>query len=254
MRRTVLCTLLSLMCFCPSHAQTDVPGQNTNCHDYVDMGLSVLWATCNVGATRPHELGNYYAWGEINPKNKFKPGNYKYYKLSVFKNPNLFGGGLEKYEVSKYGISNNEYDSVFDKFNDGKMVLERVDDVASVEYGHGWSLPSIQDYEELFENCKCDRVTIDGINCIRLTSNISGYENNYVIFPISGAMSHSSLTDKNKDKGKIWDNQLLYWTSCLSKDLNSKHAVALHANEKNEIDYWNLFRFYGLPVRAIINK
>ena len=40
-------------------------------NSYVDLGLSVKWATCNIGATKPEEYGDYYAWGELNPKNDY---------------------------------------------------------------------------------------------------------------------------------------------------------------------------------------
>ena len=45
---------------------------------YVDLGLSVKWATCNLGAATPEEIGNYYAWGETTPKDTYFKNNYKY--------------------------------------------------------------------------------------------------------------------------------------------------------------------------------
>lgn len=45
---------------------------------YVDLGLSVKWATCNLGANAPEEFGDYYAWGETRPKETFTDENYKY--------------------------------------------------------------------------------------------------------------------------------------------------------------------------------
>lgn len=243
LRESIAFAILIVMC------------SQAKCQEFVDLGLPSgnKWATCNVGATSPQELGNYYAWGEINPKHKYKPGNYKYFELSVFKNPNLFGTGLEKYAVSKYGILSSEYDIVFDKFNDGKMILESADDVANLEYGHGWSMPTILDYEELFENCKCDRIEIDGIRCIRLTSKISGYENSIIVFPISGIMNHHSFKASD-NTGHILQDELYCWTSCLSEDLNSKHAVAIHVNEKSEIDHFNTFRYYGMQIRAVYKE
>ncbi len=49
-----------------------------NGHEYVDLGLSVKWATCNVGATKPEEYGNYYAWGETTTKSSYAESNYTY--------------------------------------------------------------------------------------------------------------------------------------------------------------------------------
>ena len=53
---------------------------------YVDLGLSVMWADCNVGATSPYETGNYFAYGEIRPKDTYTNKNYKFY------NPDILNG------------------------------------------------------------------------------------------------------------------------------------------------------------------
>lgn len=47
-------------------------------HEYVDLGLSVLWATCNIGAATPEEYGNYFAWGETATKDSYTEENYVY--------------------------------------------------------------------------------------------------------------------------------------------------------------------------------
>ena len=75
---------------------------------YVDLGLSVMWATCNVGADKPEEPGDYYAWGEINTKKSYKESNYKWSKGSDYK--------LTKYCSDK----RNGYNG----FTDNKTVLE----------------------------------------------------------------------------------------------------------------------------------
>jgi len=50
-----------------------------NGHEYVDLGLSVKWATCNVGAQNPEDYGDYFGWGEVNPKDSYTWENYRYY-------------------------------------------------------------------------------------------------------------------------------------------------------------------------------
>ena len=42
-----------------------------NGHSYVDLGLSVKWATCNVGASSPEDYGDYFSWGKISPRSSF---------------------------------------------------------------------------------------------------------------------------------------------------------------------------------------
>ena len=49
---------------------------NIEGHDYVDLGLSVKWATCNIGATKPEEYGDYFAWGETEPKESYESETY----------------------------------------------------------------------------------------------------------------------------------------------------------------------------------
>ena len=57
-------------------------GNSINGHEYVDLGLpsGLLWATCNVGATKPEERGDYFAWGETTPKETYSWDNYKWCK------------------------------------------------------------------------------------------------------------------------------------------------------------------------------
>ena len=57
------------------------PTNPYNGHDYVDLGLSVKWATCNVGASQPEQYGNYFAWGEVAPKYYYDMGSYKWWSI-----------------------------------------------------------------------------------------------------------------------------------------------------------------------------
>lgn len=64
-------------------------------HEYVDLGFSVKWATCNVGATKPEEYGDYFAWGETTPKSTYDWETYKYCNgsfdsLTKYNNSSIF--------------------------------------------------------------------------------------------------------------------------------------------------------------------
>ena len=74
----------------------DVSG-TSNGHDYVDLGLSVKWATCNVGASSPSDYGDYYAWGETSTKSSYDEDNSKTYGKSM---GNI--GGNSSYDVARY--------------------------------------------------------------------------------------------------------------------------------------------------------
>lgn len=100
----------------------------------VDLGLSVKWATCNIGAQRPEECGNIYAWGEIEQKETYSDINYKFYRPSK----KLF----RRTDVVKYND------------NDRKFSLDLEDDVSSVLLGDGWHIPTLKEVDELMANCE----------------------------------------------------------------------------------------------------
>ena len=96
---------------CVVLVDTEISGME-NGYAYVDLGLSVKWATCNVGATKPEEYGDYFAWGEVEPKEKYDWSTYKYYAGTE--------SGLTKYCTnSNFGIVDN------------KTILDSADDAAT---------------------------------------------------------------------------------------------------------------------------
>ena len=94
--------------------------------DAIDLGLSVKWASFNLGATRPEESGNYYAWGEIEPKTAFEVWNYKW--------------------LDANSRTYTKYNSV-----DNLCQLEAEDDVAHVELGGNWRIPTKAELQELLD-------------------------------------------------------------------------------------------------------
>ena len=118
-------------------------------HDYVDLGLpsGTLWATCNVGANKPDGYGNYYAWGEVMPKELYEWNNYKY------------ACGDHK-KLTKY-CNKSEYGQ--NDFTDNLIVLQPADDAASSSWGNGWRLPTIAQWKELMQNTTSDAITQNGV-------------------------------------------------------------------------------------------
>ncbi len=106
-------------------------------HYAVDLGLpsGTLWATCNVGASVPEERGNYYAWGETEPKEVYYDYSYKW-------------GTYDRSDTENYGMT---------KYNktDGKTVLDPEDDAAHVNWGGNWRMPTVAEMRELFNNKYC---------------------------------------------------------------------------------------------------
>lgn len=128
----------------------------------VDLGLSVKWATCNVGANSSEGYGGYYAWGETEEKNDYSIETYKWSNGDYY---------FTKYCTdSKYGIV------------DGKSTLCLEDDVAHVKWGGNWRIPTYQEMYELLEKCTWTWTSFNGVNgCI-----VTGPSGNSIFLPAAG--------------------------------------------------------------------
>lgn len=186
-----------------------------NGHEFVDLGLSVKWATFNVGANKPEEYGEYFAWGETEPKRIYNLGEYKWYD--------------KKYdEIMKYNTS-IEYGLV-----DNKIVLELADDAAHVNWGGSWRMPTNSEWRELLNNCEWE--TKKGINGIIVTSKINGSS---ILLPLSGFYGdgYSCIIGKTGE----------YWSSVLDKSLRARSWTL----STEQIIGACGVRYYGMSVRPV---
>lgn len=126
-------------------------GTTTDKVGYVDLGLPSgnLWAECNLGASSPEAYGDYYAWGEVNPKQEYTKSNHKWYKE-----------GAPSQGFTKY---NNE---------DGKLTLEDEDDAVIQKLGNGWRTPTLADFRELTNQkyTTIEKTTLNGVAGYQITS------------------------------------------------------------------------------------
>ena len=177
----------------------------------IDLGLpsGTKWASFNLGASSPEEYGYYYAWGEIEPKEEYSWKNYKW------GNP----------DYSKYVL---DFDLGYE-FTDGKAVLEPEDDAAHVNLDGNWRMPTAGDWEELIRLCVFERVSIEGVECGKLT----GPNGNSIILPPSGISIGSRIGEYAGTKG-------VYWSSSLFVDSESAWSFAL--SDKADIPV-----FYDMP-------
>ena len=159
-------------------------------YEYVDLGLSILWATANLGASAPESCGDYYAWAEIEPKEFFSWGNYRY---SSFAQDN----GMDKYTAQGQSHQYLKADNL-DR-------LEPTDDAATVLLGDGWRIPTTDEFAELMSNCTYDTATLNGVAGMRFTSTVPGFEGRSIFIPYSGQMNGNEPIDKGK--------QISLWTS-----------------------------------------
>ncbi len=161
-----------------------------NQHEFVDLGLSVKWATCNVGANKPEECGDYFAWGETETKEQYTWETYKYSKGSKY--------SLTKYcQKSKYGDNG---------FIDNKTILDADDDAARINWGKAWRMPTKAEQNELREKCEWVWRSQNGVKGYK----VIGPNGNSIFLPASGVMKEKGLC--LSDSGNIWSSEVLAYS------------------------------------------
>lgn len=178
-----------------------------NGHEYVDLGLpsGTLWATCNIGAKSPEEYGDYFAWGEIEPKSFYNWNNYKWCNGT-------------KDSLTKYCI-NSSLGNV-----DNKTKLEECDDAAHIHWGGNWVIPSYANYMELSEYCDEETFILNGQKGKIMTSKINNktiflpcsglYLDDFIHYTeINGSLWASTLLDMNFHDTEIWADYLGFMTT-----------------------------------------
>jgi hypothetical protein len=179
---------------------------------YVDLGLSVKWATFNIGASAPEEAGDYFAWGEVKTKNEYKESNYVWYNGS--------NANIRKY---------NSTDNI--------LTLESADDVAHAEWGGDWRMPTKDEFQELLDECTWTWKD----NGYEVKSNKTGFTENKIFIPAAGIIS----TDGLGSVGTLG----YYWTSSInSEKWFGAYSVMIMSFMKSMTD---LQRNEGLTVRPV---
>lgn len=208
----------------------DVRAQNGSIggHEYIDLGLSVKWASVNLGAISPEDYGNYYAWAETSPKYYFTEDNYKWYTSGSWF---TFTRKITKYN------SQEEYGTV-----DNKIVLELSDDAANASWGNGWRIPNDNEIQELIDKCTWTYTTINGIKGY----SIKGTTGNSIFLPFAGAYSGSSCYYMGQEG---W-----YWSATHQSDFSENNAQAAHMLDLFSSTKYisNAARYYGLTIRPVI--
>ena len=189
-----------------------------NGYEYVDLGLSVKWATCNVGATKPEEYGDYFAWGETQPKRNYDWSTYKW-----------CNGSSDT--QTKY-CTNSSYGTV-----DNKNILEAADDAARANWGGSWRMPTKAEQDELRNNCTWTWTTQNGVNGYKVT----GTNGNSIFLPAAGDRYDRSLGDA----GYLG----YYWSSSLNTGSpRSAWSVDFYSGYVGRYSYE---RYYGFSVRPV---
>lgn len=208
-----------------SDANSELSLNTHNGYEFVDMGLSVKWGTCNVGADKPDECGAYFAWGETEPKDYYGWSTYKY------------GDGM--ISLTKY-CSDSEFG--YNEFTDSKTTLDLEDDAAHANWGGSWRMPTMAECEELLNDNNCTwvyKTTSDGYDhdgCL-VTSKING---NSIFLP---AVSH---------RFQDWEFSVFgsYWSSSLN-EVTPFSAWSMYFNYNSIYEPKSYVRCYGMPIRPV---
>ena len=200
---------------------TDSTGYE-NGYAYVDLGLSVKWATMNVGASNPEDYGIYFAWGETQPKSTYDWSTYKWCNGSY--------DSLTKYNT------NSSYGTV-----DNKTTLELSDDAARVNWGGSWRMPTDAEWTELREQCIWGWTTGKGIIGYTVISKSNG---NRIFLPAAGYYVNNSV-----DQVGFSSN---YWSSSL--DTDSPYDAWFMYFHSDTVSRFNNSRTFGFSVRPVLDE
>lgn len=189
----------------------------------VDLGLSVKWASCNIGATAPEEYGDYFAWGETTTKSSYEWKTYKW----CFR--------LSSCSVSKYCPTSN-IDHV-----DNKKVLDKEDDAACVNWGGTWRMPTKEEQDELLNtsNCTWTWTAMNGVNGYKVVSKKNG---NSIFLPAAGLRYYGSLYYAGSEG--------IYWSSSLFHGNASQQAYVFDLDSRS-VELIHVSRTQGQSVRAV---
>jgi len=192
-------------------------------HSYVDIGVSVLWATCNINATHPLMSGSYFAWGETMPKEVYSWDNYKYCK-----GKNL----LTKYNFKKESGNDEMVDSIY--------TLEAEDDAAVQNWGGGWRMPTVKEFDELRNQCEWVWVNGESANYYKVT----GPNGKSILLPACGYMNGRKPV-MYMENGCIWSSSIFESIPTLGYEL-TQYATGFWIGRAD--------RFYGEPIRPVIDS
>lgn len=202
----------------------------------VDLGLSVKWANMNVGATAPEEYGDFYAWGYpvvpegysppycpwLGPGAKIDSQHYKY-------------DAWQKYcTKSNMGVV------------DGKTVVEPQDDAAYVNMGTTWRTPSLEEAQELIDNCTWEKTTLNGVSGFQVT----GPNGNSIFLPTGGCfLSFNNGTWRSDyQKGVVG----YYWLNSIAESVSNGNVLLFYESYGNITKKTGLMmRDCGLTIRAV---
>jgi hypothetical protein len=194
--------------------------------EYVDLGLSVKWAKCNLGASTATETGDFYAWGEIEPKVSYTYNNYQWWNGS--------SANITKYCT----IDSLAYAGIAD----GLTELQLQDDAAYVQKGAPWRMPTSTECEELMKGCTWHLVNQNGQVGFKGISKVNG---NTIFLPVVGFRAHENIVSEYIGG---------YWSSTLNtQKQHCALGIYLNVETISVGKYFNSSRQNGFLIRPVFS-
>lgn len=210
-------------------------------HKYVDLGLPsrTLWATCNVGASKPEECGDYFAWGEIQVKRKYDWDTY------------IHGDRWELDKHTDYSLNKYCSKSIYGDclYTDNLTKLQSCDDVATVRWGSGWHIPTKEQCEELLQKTTQKYEILNGrygLRCI-------GRNGKSIFLPASGMMVGDKVKFRDGEMvfGYCWSSSLYTDKPCNAYRISFDPKPNSFGNYSYQDRLFEENRECGLPVRPV---
>ena len=193
----------------PEFVLSDMPAES------IDLGLSVKWASWNVGAASPEEYGDYFAWGETYGKSSYSKSNYAYYDSKT-----------KTYRDIGSNISGTRYDA------------------ASVRWGDGWRMPTLDEIQELADLCTWAEETVGEVD----GNKVTGPNGNSIFIPNTGYWQGSS---KYFDNDHFEGNFGYFWSATIGSEKNEEAYIMNCELGHGVVAYRYWTRYFGLPVRPV---
>ena len=222
--QAMLLFLLPMSLMLVSCKKEDEDKQHDNAPSHVeaaDLGLSVKWANCNIGASTPEAAGAYYAWGETEEKEAYTPFTYKYYLGDLNEDGNYYNS--EEYKNIGNDISGTAYD------------------VVRAKWGGSWRMPTQEELEELCLKCSWESTEINGVK----GNIVTGPNGNSIFLPCTDIPTGIGTANEADIIGA-------YWSATLSNFPSSAYSILFTYNDivsgNRSI---STYRSHGLPIRPV---
>lgn len=202
----------------------------------IDLGLSVFWATCNIGASKPEEYGGYYQWAGL--KDVANTSIYLDWSNCPYQTASDYSYGWTKYipsDKSSYWSGSGSPDN--------KIVLDPEDDVAHIKLGGKWRMPTLAEWDELTNtsNCSWTWTSINGNNGYKVQSKKTGFTDNWIFLPAAGHRYYYYLD--------VVGSYGFYWSLSLNTD--GPHSAYCLDFDSDHVRTNDDIRYYGRSVRPV---